>query len=84
MYNVSNFINNHLATVYAHPVNAARLQAKGMRLNLPVSIFPIQSPSVGSTDQPAPPAKGLLSFAQHFFTPNPQQEFDASRAVNTL
>lgn len=78
MFDLTNFVNNHLATVYAHPVNAARLQAKGMRLNLPVDV----KPPVGSTDQPATPATGLRGFTQHFFVDKPAQTFDVTRAVD--
>lgn len=70
MVNLSNFINNHLATVYAHPVNAARLQAQGFTLQPAIT-----SPLIQST----PTMRPAVAFTQHFFVAKPQQPFDATR-----
>lgn len=71
MVNYQNFLNNHIATVFSHPTNAAAIAAKGHR-PLPVVSIPV-------TPQPTLRAR-LVAATGHIFTSNPEQAFDASRA----
>jgi hypothetical protein len=87
--NIANFVNNHLATVMSHPVNAARLNARG--IPTPYQVIglrpPITTPMISSgalitspmissgETSPSPTTiKGkAIAATAHLFVSNPRQ-----------